>query len=189
MATFEQPTNMDPNNNIVRNWLTGVGVALVVIVGITFALHSKETLSPVVAGDESSTTASTASTTMNRSSTAGSSSSAFATLSGTVTTPSLGETVSVADQPAGKSVAINAMSLMHKSWIAIKDTDGRILGAGLFPATATEGVVPLLRATTAGDRYEVLIYVDNGDKVFSLHKDMLVVSADGSPIGAAFNTK
>ena len=185
MATFEQPSNVDPNNNIVRNWLTGIGVALVVIVGITFALHRKETLAPLLAGDEATTTSSTS--TMNTpSSTTGFPSS---TIPSTQTTASMGETVYAADQKAGDSVSIDSMSLTRKSWIAIKDTKGYILGAGLFPAGATSGVVPLLRATTAGERYEVLIYVDDTDKVFDLHKDMLVVAADGSPVGSAFNAK
>ena len=185
MATFEQPSNVDTNNNIVRNWLTGIGIALLVIVGITFVLHRKETLAPLMAGDEATTPSST-STTNTPSSTTGFPSNTAPT---TQTTASIGETVYAADQPAGKSVAIDLMSLTRKSWIAIKDTKGYILGAGLFPASATSGSVPLLRATTAGERYEVLIYVDNGDKVFELHKDMLVVSADGSSVGSAFNAQ
>ena len=56
-------------------------------------------------------------------------------------------------------------------------------------AGATTGVVPLLRATAAGERYEVLIYVDDSDRVFNFHKDMLVVAADGSPVGSAFNAQ
>ena len=186
MATFERPAIVDPNNNIVRNWLTGIGVALLVIVGITFALHRKETLTPLMAGNETAATSSVATTTNTLDlSTAGS----FATLPGTVTTQSMGETVSVNDQTAGDSVAISSMSLTRKSWVAIKDTKGSILGAGLFPASATSGSVPLLRATTAGERYEVLIYVDDSDHVFNFHKDMLVVAADGSPVGAAFNAQ
>jgi hypothetical protein len=186
MATFEQPTNsVDPNNNIVRNWLTGIGVALVVIVGITFALHRKETLAPLMAGDEASSAAST-STANASSSTANVSTNISPS---TQTIASMGETVYATDQKAGNSVAIDSMSLTRKSWIAIKDTKGYILGAGLFQAGATSGVVPLLRATTAGERYEVLIYVDDTDKIFDLHKDMLVVSADGSPVGSAFSAQ
>jgi hypothetical protein len=184
MATFEQPSNVDPNNNIVRNWLIGIGVALFVIVGITFAMHRKETLAPLMAIDQATTTSS-ATSTVGPTSTGISS----GTAAPAVTTPSMGETVTVLDQKAGRSVAIDSMSLTRKSWIAIKDTKGYILGAGLFPASATSGSVPLLRATAAGERYEVLIYVDGGDHVFNFHTDMLVVAADGSPVGSAFNAQ
>jgi hypothetical protein len=184
MATFEQPSNVDPNNNIVRNWLIGIGVALFVIVGITFALHRKETLAPLMAGVEASTTSSTSTT--NAPGTTGILSNASPN---TQTTSSMGETVYAIDQKAGYSVTIDSMSLTRKSWVAIKDTKGYILGAGLFQMGATTGEVPLLRATKAGERYEVLIYVDDSNKTFDLHKDMLVVAADGSPVGSAFNAK
>jgi hypothetical protein len=190
MATFDQPSSADPNNNIVRNWLTGIGIALVVIVAITFVLHRKETLSPVIAGDESSTTESAVSTTTAPGSiTSPASAATSAALPGTETIASTGEAISAADQPAGASVAISSMSLTKRSWVAVKDENGMILGAGLFPADATSGIVPLLRATAAGQRYEAVIYVDDGDKIFDLHRDMLVVSADGSPVGAAFNAQ
>ena len=177
-----EPANINPNNNIVRNWLMGVGAALVVLVGITFVFHTRETLSPVIAGAESTTTGSTSTPIKNNPGT-------FATAAGTMTTPSMGEIVSVEDQRAGSSVVITSMTLARKSWIAIKDTHGSILGAGLFPANATSGSVSLLRKTTAGGRYEVLIYVDNGDKAFELRKDTLVTSSDGSPVSTAFNAQ
>jgi len=172
--------NQNPNNNIVRNWLSGVGVALVVVVAATFALHSKETLSPVL-GDASTTTDETATTTHP-----------IITGSGptlAVTTEVRGEMLSVLNQSAGASVTIDSMTLSRKSWIAVKDTSGRILGAGLFAAGTPSGDVSLLRNTLPGQRYEVLIYVDDGDKQFDLHKDMLVTAPDGSPISTAFNAQ
>jgi len=172
--------NQNPNNNIVRNWLSGVGVALVVVVAATFALHSKETLSPVL-GDASTTTEAT--TTTNHPVVTGTGPSLA------VTTEVRGEMLSVLNQSAGASVTIDSMTLTRKSWIAVKDTTGRILGAGLFAAGTTKGDVSLLRNTLAGQRYEVLIYVDDGDKQFDLHKDMLVTAIDGSPISTAFNAQ
>ena len=176
--------NADPSNNIVRNWLSGIAIVLVAIVAVTYAIHRKDTISPVVAGGEDSATTSSA-TSSSDVVTSGAEFSA----AGIVTTGSMGETISVADQPAGRSLDISSMTLAKRSWVAVKDTDGVILGAGLFPASATSGSVPLLRATKAGNRYEVLIYVDNGDKIFNFHKDMVVVAADGSPVSTAFNAK
>ena len=55
-------TPADPNtNNIVRNWLSGIGAALVVIVVITYALHRSDTM-PVVAGADATSTGSASST-------------------------------------------------------------------------------------------------------------------------------
>jgi hypothetical protein len=176
-----EPASVNPQNNIVRNWLLGIGGALLVIVAITFAMHRDETLSPVVANEGTSTPPVSVANTP-KTSNAGASAVV-------VTTSSMGEMVSVLDQSAGASVVINTMHLARKSWVAIKDTKGSILGAGLFPADSTSGSVPLLRNTTAGERYQVLIYVDDGDKAFDLHKDMIVTAADGSPVGAAFNAQ
>lgn len=100
------------------------------------------------------------------------------------------ESVSVEDQAAGMTVRIKAATLAQIGWIAVRDADGRTLGAGRFEAGAHESVeVPLLRATIAGERYQVLIYVDDGDKIFDLHKDILVMRADGSVAGSIFGAK
>jgi hypothetical protein len=97
------------------------------------------------------------------------------------------EAVSVADQPAGMSVTVSSVSLNQLGWIAIRDSSGRTLGAGLFPAgTQTNVEVPLLRATEAGQHYQVLLYVDDGDKQFDLHKDALLTGDAGSVIGTNF---
>ena len=169
-------TTADPNsnNNIVRNWLSGIGAALVAIVVITYALHRSDTM-PVIAGAEATSTTSASSTASLADQ------NMFPTAEGTRTTGSMGETVTISNQPAGRSVTISDMTIARKSWVAVKDTSGSILGAALFAAGTTSGTVPLLRATRAGERYEALIYVDNGDKMFNLRKDLLVSAADGSP--------
>ena len=101
-------------------------------------------------------------------------------------TASQGETVTASNQPAGASVSIASMTLTRKSWLTVVAANGTILGAGLFPATATEGAIPLERDTVAGQTYKIVIYVDNGDKVFNFHKDLLVMNSDDSPVSAAF---
>ncbi len=182
-----EPANIDPNNNIVRNWLAGIAIGLVIVVGITFALHRNDNISPAadIADMSTTTEASATSTSQAAAPAAGT----FAALPGTVTTAAMGETLSVADQPAGSSASIGSMTLFKRSWVAIRDMQGTILGAGLFPADATSGSVALLRATTAGERYEAIVYVDDGDKVFDLRKDMLVTNPDGSAVSAVFSVQ
>jgi hypothetical protein len=99
-----------------------------------------------------------------------------------------GASVSVADQTAGKTVAINSVTLGKVGWVAIREKRGRILGAERFNAgTSNRGVVSLLRATVAGQHYDVVLYIDNGDKAFDLHKDIVVKNAEGSDVAASFN--
>lgn len=100
------------------------------------------------------------------------------------------ESVDVEDQSAGMSVKVKSATFAQASWIAVRDVDGRTLGAGRFEAgTYSDIEVPLLRATTAGERYQVLIYVDDGDREFDLHKDILVTGADGSVAGDVFSAQ
>lgn len=98
-----------------------------------------------------------------------------------------GEALTVADQPAGSFVTVASVTLPQDGWVAIRDGDGRTLGAAWFAAGAHSAVqVPLLRDTTSGETYQALIYSDNGDKVFDLHTDKLVTNSDGSVAGASF---
>ncbi len=100
------------------------------------------------------------------------------------------ESVNVADQGAGMSVKVKEASLVQVGWIAVRDSNGRTLGAGRFePGMYADVEVPLLRATETGQSYQVLIYVDDGDKEFALHKDILVTKDDGSVAGDIFSAQ
>lgn len=106
------------------------------------------------------------------------------------TIPVNGEAVTVDDQPASTSVRVASVTLDERGWVAVRDAKGWILGAGLFPAGTEKDVeVPLMRATTAGERYQVLLYIDNGNKQFDLHDDILVTNADGSVAGTMFSAQ
>ncbi len=106
---------------------------------------------------------------------------------GSVTATSDGETVSVTNQAAGKTVTLSAMSLTRASWVAVRD-DMSILGAAWFPSSATAGEVKLQRATVSGKSYRVVIYVDDGDKKFDFKKDQLI-TADNAPVGVSFDAQ
>jgi cytoskeletal protein RodZ len=101
-----------------------------------------------------------------------------------------GEAVSLKDQAAGSSVAVSSVTLSQAGWVAIKDNRGWILGAAWFPAGTHSNVkISLLRATTAGSKYQVLLYIDDGDKKFDFHKETLVMNSDGSVTGTMFTAK
>lgn len=100
------------------------------------------------------------------------------------------ETLTVEDQSAGEQVIVAHATLVRMGWIAVRDSDGRTLGAGRFEAGEHSSVyVPLLRATEKGQGYQVLIYVDDGDREFDLHEDILVMRADGSVAGTTFTAR
>jgi hypothetical protein len=102
---------------------------------------------------------------------------------------SSGETVTVQDQAAGPSVSVASVTLNQMGWVAIRDADGRVLGAARFDAGTYANVsVPLLRATVAKSSYQVLLYIDDGDRQFDLHKDILITGADGGVAGTTFKT-
>ncbi len=99
-----------------------------------------------------------------------------------------GDAVSVGDQPAGSFVVVESVSVPQMGWVAVRDSSGRVLGAARVDAGTHQAVqVELLRNTVAGDMYQVLVYVDDGDKSFDLHKDTLVMNSDGAVSGAMFS--
>ncbi len=83
--------------------------------------------------------------------------------------------LTAADQPAGDTVAVTGITVATESWVAVREADGsRVLGAARVAAGTKSATVELLRATVAGKGYEVVIYTDNGDRIFDMKKDALV---------------
>lgn len=90
-------------------------------------------------------------------------------------TTSNGETLTILDQPASKTVLASSMKITATSWVAVRDVKTQhILGARRFEPGTTSGFVELLKSTVAEQQYEGVIYVDDGDKTFDFHKDSLV---------------
>ncbi len=100
-----------------------------------------------------------------------------------------GETVTVEDQAAGTEVHLSEATLKQPSWIAIRDTKGHVLGAHWFGASVEDQTFTLLRSTSAGQVYQAVIYVDNGDKKFDLHADTLLTSSEDAPVSSTFTAQ
>lgn len=176
-------TNMNDTMGLSKDsmrWLLGAVAVLVVLVAGWWFTSKGAVKSPVVSDNESEEV------TMNEGE--GISLGAGGASTDRETTASSGETVSAEDQAAGASAMISA-SLKKISWLAVMDKDLRILGAGRFVEGDVTGKVELLRATKAGETYFAVIFVDDGDKAFDLHKDMLVTTADGSVLGSEFKAE
>lgn len=100
------------------------------------------------------------------------------------------EAVSVPDQASGEQVTVSSVKFSAPGWVAVRDDRGWTLGASRFEAGIhTNVTVKLLRGTTAGERYQVLLYIDDGDGAFDLEKEILVTRNDGSVAGAIFTAQ
>jgi len=175
---------MDANT---RNWvITGISV-IIVIVLVGWAIAAKRTGSPVIGSGIANTDKEVASSTNTKDTSKPEAN--FSRPSASETAVASGETVTTPDQPAGISVSITQATLKRPSWVAIRDTSGRILGAGWFAVSGENLSVPLLRATEAGQVYQAVIYIDDGDKQFDFHKDTLVTSSEGAPVSSTFRAQ
>lgn len=96
-------------------------------------------------------------------------------------------------QTAGKSVYVKNVSLSDNAWVVVREDAagemGNILGAQWLPkGTASETTVDLLRGTVSGKKYYVVLYNDNGDRIFGTSSD-LPMKNKGSLISATFTVK
>jgi len=184
---------MDIDAN-TRNWIiTGAIVIIIVLLGWWLVARNRST-SPVMNDGSATTTQETDSSSATDSGTGATSNPETGTsVGGNSNSAPLplataaGETISVSDQPAGSYVMIASVKVTKPSWVAIKDTKGWVLGAARVDVSAEAVQVPLLRNTTAGQNYQALIYVDDGDKQFDFHKDLLVTNSEGAPVAATFS--
>ncbi len=158
-----------------NNWIViGIGAAVVLLGGWWFVTNSPVPSLDVANTEEGALGADETSIDLNT----------------VVSTTSDSESVSVADQPAGDAVTISSVTFTETGWIAVRDDRGWTLGAGRIEAgTHKDMVINLLRGTIAGERYQVLLYIDDGDQVFDLKKEILVTRSDGSIAGAIFEAQ
>ena len=101
------------------------------------------------------------------------------------------ESVSVSDQAAGDMVIGVDATLETDGWIVVhEEQDGRIgnaLGAVRRDVGTHENVsIPLLRGTTIGSRYWIVLYSDDGDRQFNLETDFALRDTQGDPIISSF---
>lgn len=98
--------------------------------------------------------------------------------------------VLVIDQAAGNMVTVASVETDVSTWVAVREMKGgmmgNILGAARVDAGASNNVVVnLLRPTMAGGDYSVVLFADNGDKMFD-HKMDMAIASDGDVISQSF---
>lgn len=172
------------------NWIIAGLVALVVIIGGGW-LIARERAGTVSGTQKASTESATGnSATDSKAPVTGNKIDLSGSMSKGMTVSAVGETITVADQSAGTEVLVEDVKLSKPSWVAVRDTRGWYPGAAWLSESQSNVTIPLLRSTEAGSTYEVVIFVDDGDKEFSIHGgDMLVTGTEGAPVSSTFTAK
>jgi len=99
----------------------------------------------------------------------------------------------VAGQAAGSNVVVTNVEMPEDGWLVVHEVSDGHVGNALGAARRDKGSydsvnIELLRGTTPGSEYMVVLYADNGNKVFELKTDLPVVNTNGDPVMHAFTT-
>ncbi|MFA5838471.1 MAG: hypothetical protein WC849_00835 [Candidatus Paceibacterota bacterium] len=95
-------------------------------------------------------------------------------------TTSVGDSISVKNQPFGNIVVISELELKETVWVTIYESLedgelGNILGAGVFDKGSYKNAsIELLRGTEGESKYYVKLLKDDGDRTFDHTKDLPV---------------
>lgn len=89
--------------------------------------------------------------------------------------------VVIEDQKANATIALQSATYpISEGWIGVREYDNDQLGfiLGVVRFSESQGLVPsdiiLQRATTAGKKYAVVIYTEDGDRQFNLANDVQI---------------
>lgn len=89
--------------------------------------------------------------------------------------------VVVEDQKASDTIVLQSATYpISEGWIGVREYNNDQLGyiLGVVRFSESQGLVPseitLQRSTTAGNRYAVVIYTEDGDRVFNLANDVQI---------------
>lgn len=99
----------------------------------------------------------------------------------------------VNNQLAGDLVTVASVETDTMSWVVVREDSNGILGNILGASRIDSGdsnniVVPLLRPTVAGQTYKIVLFEDNGDRVFD-HKIDLPMTSGGVLITSTFSVQ
>lgn len=109
--------------------------------------------------------------------------------------PAEGNSITAKDQSAGREVLVDTVKNDKPVWVAVReDQDGKagdIIGAKLLSAAGERQnvAVYLIVPSTAGTKYHVSLYADDGDQLFDNHQDELVKNSAGAVLDAVFSTQ
>ncbi len=190
---MDKQNSVNPVQSNSTQWIViGIGI-LIVVLGVWWLTSRKASAPSTQTATTTTSNSVTSAATPNTKPTAGTMTvtsipSADTSSSGGISAGANGETVSVDDQLAGSSVTVSA-NITRPTWVAVKDANGWVLGAARFNTPIKNATIPLLRATNAGINYYVVLFADDGDNMFDIHKDRIIVDPTGNPINRSFNAQ
>lgn len=99
----------------------------------------------------------------------------------------------VSAQDAGATVLLDSLTLPLNGWAVVHEEQAGYIGNALGAVRKDVGTyndvrVSLLRSTEPATRYWVVLYSDNGDRLFNLRDDFPIRDANSDPVLNAFTT-
>ncbi|HYF10651.1 MAG TPA: hypothetical protein VD967_03570 [Candidatus Paceibacterota bacterium] len=103
-----------------------------------------------------------------------------------------GDAIMVNDQPAGPIVEVTMLTLAEPGWVAVYEdrngAPGNVLGAARFEEGMHLGEISLLRSTSPGRTYYLILHADTPSRDFDLKKNPPIIDASGASIRSTFRT-
>lgn len=102
--------------------------------------------------------------------------------------------ISVHNQPAGKSVFVNLVVLKKNGWVTVYTEKNGFLGSAIGIRYEKAGkqnsiLIPLLYPTIRDHTYWIVLYTDNGDYQLNITSDKIVRNRIGSPVIQSFTAQ
>ncbi len=102
--------------------------------------------------------------------------------------------IDVSDQSAGNTVKVSHITLANDGWIVVHEARGGFIANALGAARKDAGkysdiTISLMRNTEPKKEYWVVLYKDNGDRIFDLNTDFPVRDSKNNPIINSFYTQ
>ena len=96
--------------------------------------------------------------------------------------------IMVSDQKADTKVIINSLFATQNVFVIIKDGDGEIIGQTdlIGRGQSVNATANLNRLTEMGETLQALVFVDNGDGVFSSETDLPLLDSSDEGVGDQF---
>ncbi len=102
--------------------------------------------------------------------------------------------LSIASQAAGKSVVVDALSLIKPGFVTIHEIDaqgkpGKIIGTSKLITAGAKTDLIVAANTVAGKTYIAMLHIDDGNGKFDITKDKEATDANGRPVEIKFVVK
>ena len=185
--------SMQQQTKLIQPTQNGGGKKTIIIVVVALAFVALAVLVFNATNKTSSSDDASATSTAARQGTTTATTATKSVATPVTTTMTNNSLVITSPQDAGLQVAVSNVTVSVPTWVVVYENHngqpGNALGAALFTADRTSGVVDLLRGTLPGQTYIAGEAQDDGDHIFSMQNDPAVRDAQGNPVWVSFKTR